>query len=337
MTMSAPDPTDLAWQKLRQGDSVGEFPVSTVRLDLDAGHGSIRLGLGRDGSPQLLVPTGSGRRIPDGLSGASVSVRAVQYVVDGKPQNFIEVRSAERHLDEVFRRLVDEVLRRLTSGSSPELAIADAISDLRDLLRKQRSLGIEFLVGLFGELSILEMLLRQNPDAARCWTGPIPQRYDFSALGVCAEVKASLRHGAAAVHISSLAQLTLPADGRPLYLFYFTLERTGAGGRSIQEMIESARALASDPDSIEASMKALDLEDWRQLPALASESFGVIEVCAYRVEDGFPRLTRSSFVDGDTPAGVSKIQYEIDLSHAKGFRLDESSMREALRELSRTS
>ncbi len=337
MTTQTARDTDLAWQKLKSGDAVGEFPVSTVRLELDVGYGPIRLGMGPDGSPQLLVPVGTGRRVAEDLSGKAVKVRGVQYIVDGRTQSFIELRSTVRDLDEAFRSLVNEVLRRLSDGHPPELAVAQAIVELRDLLSRGRAHTLEFLTGLFGELYVAEKLLGINPDSARNWTGAISQRHDFSGSRASAEIKSTLRRGTSIAHISSVEQLEPTSDGRPLVLLCLTLERTGTGGRSIHDLIESVRGISSSPQHVDASLDKLGLDAWRHDEILLQERFGVLDIKIYRVEHGFPRLWSNSFIGGSAPAGISKIEYDLDLSHASAHRVPESQFDTVFTDLSGTT
>lgn len=329
------DTIEEAWLKLKIADTDHEFPVSTVRLPVDFGYGPVRVGIGADGAPQLLVPTASGRRLGDGLSGRAVRVAMVQYVVNGRKTDFIEVRSTEQHLEDVFHRLVDEILRRLVGGSSPEQAVSGAIAELRDLLRRASPRDEDFLVGLYGELTFLLSLVERNPAAAKTWTGPLLQRHDFSSVSICAEVKTSLRRGASAIKVSSLEQFDPPTDGRSLILVYYTIERTGAGGQSIRDLIESCYQHVDGPLALDAALGAIRLHDWRSDPVLVADRFGVLRRQYYRVEDDFPRLSSGSFVGGGPPTGVSHISYELDLSHAQQFRVAEGDVEALIERVAR--
>ena len=332
-----PDAIENAWLNLSRSVADSDFPVATVKLELDSGYGPVRLGMGTDGAPQLLVPTGVGRRLGDGASGRAVRVTNVQYVVDGRKQEFIEIRSTQQHLADVFHRLVDEILRRLASGAAPEQAVTRSIAELRDLLRREVPHTTEFLVGLYGELTLLITLLERNPAAASIWMGPLLQRQDFAGLALCAEVKTSLRRNASVVSISSLDQLDPPSDGRRLVLVHYAIERTGAGGQSIRSLLESAYQLAADPAVLDSVLADTDVSDWRSDSQLDSERFGVVRKHIYRVEDGFPRLGYRAFVGGGPPSGVKNITYALDLAVASGFRVAEDDVPALLDQLAFTA
>lgn len=310
-----------AWRTLEAGGGSNEFELATVRLPLDAGYGAVRVARGPGGEEQLLIPTESGRRLPESISSEAVGVRIVQYLIDGRPKPFIEMRCGASDLQAPFRALVDDVLRRLVDGLAPERAVVEAILQFRDLLRQRRQYSIEELVGLFGELQLLNELLVVNPAAAVCWTGPLRQRHDFSSVSVCAEVKSTLRRDGRQVHISSLEQLQPPTDDRPLVLFHTVLERSGAGGRSVSELLEQSTRLATDPTVIDRALRELRVDDWRSNDRLSAERFSVLRVEAFWVDALFPRLDPMSFKAGHPPPGVLGVEYTLDLDHAIQWRL----------------
>ena len=77
---SSDESTRDAWRALKLGGGSSEFSLATIRLPLDAGFGPVRVALGENGELRLLIPTETGRRLPEGLSGAGVraSVRPVR-------------------------------------------------------------------------------------------------------------------------------------------------------------------------------------------------------------------------------------------------------------------
>jgi len=326
-----------AWKTLELGGGTDEFSLATVRLNLDAGYGPVRVARGPDGNIQLLIPTLVGRRLPDGVSSDAVPVKTAQFLVNGRPQPFIELQCVVPELDAPFRLLLDDVLRRLSQGAGPEQAVGAAVAQFRDLLRKPRSYSLEALVGLFGEFRLLNELLAINSEAASVWTGPLRQRHDFSSRQICAEAKTSLKRDGKAVHISSLEQLEPPSDGRPLVLVHTVLERSGAGGSSVADLIEQAFHLAADQMLIERALQSLQMDGWRSNSSLTSERFSTMRVNLYRVDASFPRVTPESFRSDHPPPGVFGIGYSIDLDHARKCLLDSSNTLPIIRQLAMTS
>jgi len=324
MTKTWHEATRDAWRTLQLGGGATEFAVATVRLSLDAGLGPVRFALSLDGSPQILIPTEPGRRLPDGLSGPGIAVRSVQYVVGNEVRPFIEVSSGSRSLDDVFVSLTDEVLRRLEAGSGAELAVAQSISEFRELLSRGHSQSLEALVGLFGELDFLNNLLRKDSSAASNWTGPLRQRFDFSGRQQYVEIKTSLQRTGTRIFVNAIDQLDPPDDGLPLALVHTVLERTGTAGQSVRDLIQKSFDLSASVDVLEQALGQLAVSDWRTNSSLAKERFRVLRRTFYAITSEFPRLTKQSFKDGHPVAGISDISYTMDLTHAAGFRLDTS-------------
>ena len=232
-------------------------------------------------------------------------------------------------LREVFQSLSDEILRRLRAGSGPELAVADAIAAFRELLARGGAESLEIRVGLFGELVLLNVLLGINPAAGTTWTGPLRQRYDFSGAKVCAEVKSTLRRAGSVANVSSLEQLAPDEGKRALVLVHTVLERSGAGGQSLRELIEIARHRSSAPAVIDRALASLGMDDWRTRESLIDERFQVLRQDFYDVGLGFPRLTQDSLRPGHPMPGVQDISYTLDLAHARSFMI-EPARKEAL-------
>jgi hypothetical protein len=131
--MMMPPQTEIAdaWRTLEAGGGSNEFAVATVQLGLDAGYGPVRIAKGVDGEDRLLIPTESGRRIPDTISGDAVDVKIVQLIVAGRARPFIQMICGNIDLQAPFRGLADDVLRRLAAGNGPEKAVCDAVLQFR--------------------------------------------------------------------------------------------------------------------------------------------------------------------------------------------------------------
>jgi hypothetical protein len=333
MTTPLPDETTDAWRTLDLGGGADEFSLATVRLNLDAGYGPVRLARGKNGEPELLIPTQPGRRLPEGLSSETVQVKVVAFIVGGRTQPFIDLSCISPELQAPFRQLVNDVIRRLREGSAPEQAVAAAIAEFRDLLRRQRPHDIEALIGLFGELLLLNDLLAVSPQAAQNWTGSLGQRHDFSSLQTSAEVKSTLKRAGKTVHVTSLEQLRPPSDSRPLFLVHTVLERTGSAGATVRDLIAEAVRTASDQSVINRALRAIQLHNWHSDDLLAGERFALIRRDVYRVDSSFPKLDADSFRPGCPPAGVLGIEYTLDLEHARAWQLDASEVPEFIRSL----
>jgi hypothetical protein len=311
-----------ALRALNIGGAGNELSIPTVPLSVDGGYGAVRLAKGPEGELRLLVPTILGRKAPDRFASEGVSVHLLQYEVGPHLKPFVEVRCNEAALNGVFLWVVAAILEQLTKGASPEAAVGQTLEEFRELLRRAREFPEERLVGLAGELLVLNRLLMRDARAARVWTGPLKQRFDFSSSRICIEVKASMNRQRNLARIHGLDQLDPPADGRSLTLVHLVLEQSGTGGFSIGELIRETRKAAENSDDIDSRLDALGLSHWESIPAFSERRFSLLRDRAFAVGPSFPRLTLSSFAPCYPIDGVTDIHYTVDLDRATHCSVD---------------
>ena len=143
---------------------------------------------------------------------------------------------------------------------------------------------MEELVGLYGELVVLEDLLRVHRASVKCWTGPFGGRHDFSGRRFALEVKSTLTRVSKTVHISGIEQLMPPASGSELGLMHLVLERAGAAGRTLGDLLESITALTDDPSRLADALRELGLQSWREARDFKTHRFRVLSRTTYRVD-----------------------------------------------------
>lgn len=315
------------WARLRQaGGSGGDgsLGLASVELDTRAPAGRLRLAVGGAGELLLLAPVSA--PTPTGsLPGADgLLVSEVVLRIDGRPQRFLQLACSERPLEGVFGDVVSQVAGRISAGAAPLEAMETTIRDYRTLLRRVQdpSLSEERLIGLMGELRILVRLLELNPDAWQAWA-PVAGRHDFRAGLIGLECKTTLRSAGRRVGISSLEQLEVP-EGGALHLCLQIVERDMAGPLSVTELGRQALSLAAGSSALEELLHECG---WRPGAAEGEPRFALLAEQAYRIEDGFPRLTTASLRDGRLPAGLSSVAYAVDLSAASAFLIAEDDAR----------
>jgi hypothetical protein len=223
-------------------------------------------------------------------------------------------------LEGVFAQLVEEVLRRLQSGEPTAPAVVGTVDEFRELLgRPIAAITMERLVGLLGELQVLNELLAVSPTAWRSWTGPSAGRHDFRAGPLAIECKTSRRSQGTQVKISAIDQLEAPPGGE-LILRTIVVEPDVGGKLSVGQLANDAIAAASDPSGLRL---LLELAGWSSVATeWATMRFSVHHSLWHRIGDGFPRLVKSSLVGGTLAAGVSGVSYAIQLDQADAFCLN---------------
>ena len=117
-------------------------------------------------------------------------------------------------------------------------------------------------------------------------------------------------------------------DGGELYLFHVVLEKNVGGRLSVNELCDRIVERTGDRDSLEAALGQLGCDGFSDR-AWNAHQFNSEGERAFRVEEGFPRLTPTDFEGGFPVAGVGSISYDIDLSHAREFQLEPSRFSEA--------
>jgi hypothetical protein len=270
-----------------------------------------------DGHRHLLVPVDPKRRLAREFRGPTLRLERRPYEDEDTYQVYADLACLRPDLGDLFTELcVDVVGASQALPQSPVKALYQVLDRWKALFQKQaEKLGPEQLVGLFGELLVLERLLEIDPDAHRLWRGPTGHRHDFSSDLLAVEVKSSGADTGRRPRIHGLDQLDAPAGGE-LFLAWFRLTRTPAesAGTGFLELIERVRALADDESALlgrlaHAGYSVNDDELYRHV------RFVVAEERWYQVTDsGFPGLTSRTLASAGVPISVLDVEYTIDLS-----------------------
>lgn len=306
--------------------NVGASPAwlaEAADLKVQTGFGTAKLGLASDGLPQLLLPVPRDARPLKNL-GAPMLRALVESLGErgGAIQAYLVVTCLDIRLERAFAELVEAVLGRIDSGEPGLASFVSAVQELRSLFLAPPGNVIDEhrIRGLVAELILLDRLTQLHPRAVELWFGPAKDRHDFRGGNTAIEVKSSARVTGRIV-ISSIDQLATPAGGT-LHLRRYVLERTSAGGVSVDALHGSILEGGAPKQLLLERLAAMDCPDpaseaWNRL------SFNVECTETYLVSGDFPRLTPASFIPG-LPHGVSGIAYEIDLAAATHLRLEDA-------------
>ncbi|GKY87418.1 PD-(D/E)XK motif protein [Sinisalibacter aestuarii] len=311
------------WSRLAaSGEGDGNVEVPSAPVNVDTGFGPVRYAVGPGGEARLLVPSGGSMGKVEAVAGANLHVGLSFFTLDGRNTPFIDVMLLEHRLGGVFEELVGEILNRIREGHSPAKAVGGAIADFRALL--QAPIGEEVpenkVVGLIGELIVLDRLCTVSPEAVSAWVGPYEQRHDFRRLINAIEVKTSSRSDAKKVVIHGAEQLLPPRNGI-IHLVHVRIEKTDQGDLSVATMIDKLLKVGAEKGRLSAGLVALGCLD-AEAPEWNRVTFSFEGLTVYRVDTGFPRITPLEFADEAFPPGVTSLEYGVDLSTAATFRLD---------------
>jgi len=190
---------------------------------------------------------------------------------------------------------------------------------------------IKQLAGFYGELHVLERILRYTPAAVDRWRGPLGEPHDFVSPGLDLEVKSTLSSEDDVVYIHGLRQLSAPVDGA-LRLAHLRVESPSSDGDSLGELIDRLQR----KDSVGKLAGLLTAAGFgaEERRAYSEITFRIASERWYPVDPSFPRLTADIFTDGIVPEGLADFRYTLDLSCVSVLPLDERAVEETLLKLS---
>lgn len=302
---------------------------------METGFGPIRFAIGPEGQPRLLVPCGQATSLKEKAASAKLSVSLSRFIAAGRSVHFIDVMSIDRALDAVFAELADEIVHRVASGGIPLDAVEGTITDFRELLQEtaDQEIADNQILGLIGELVVMQKLVSISPSAVDTWTGPYEQRHDFRRREHALEVKTSARAEATKVTVSSSEQLSEPSGGS-LLLVHVQVERADQGRTCIADLAAHIVRTGASAEALNRGLLAMGCPDpnsaaWNRL------RFGLEGLTAYRVTAGFPRITPAQFTGGHLPVGIESLSYVVDLAAASQFLVAAEEMEAAFKRIVR--
>ncbi|VVB63956.1 Uncharacterised protein [uncultured archaeon] len=220
----------------------------------------------------------------------------------------------------VFRALVSDIIRTLESRD-----LTLRIKNLQNCFNRwsrfferwgPEGVSAERQRGLFGELMVLETLLRTglSPlDGVSSWKGSSGANQDFVHLGAAIEVKTTITKEPRKVSVSSEKQLD-DTDLESLTLVVLTLNEVESGGISLPDAVATVRQLLENDGKagsiFESSLIAagyLDTDADKY-----SKHYTIRSREIFDIRSGFPRIV-------SVPRGVGDLHYTVTISACKPF------------------
>ena len=236
-------------------------------------------------------------------------------------KHFLDLVCRKPHLNDLFCLLAAEVVAAIDiDAHRPERTASRVINRWRELLARPASGPLEpaVLIGLFGELTCLKMLVARAPAAVALWTGPLGAGHDFCAQDLHLEVKATAGRRGWIFEMHGLDQLEAPPGGE-LYLGVFQVEESPAG-RSVPELVDALVQLGADVVTLREKVARAGIgpDRWE---AAAEIKYREVQHRFYLVSAGFPRLVAGDLVGGKVPHGITHVHYGLDLNAWPGAPL----------------
>ncbi len=155
---------------------------------------------------------------------------------------------------------------------------------------------------LLGELISLKHLLKSGKNASLTSQGS----HDIETNDCNYEVKTTTMRYESLVEIHSKNQLA-SLNGNPLFLYFVRLEESVAGV-SLMSIIKDLNDLGYNIDELREKTSYYNSQT-------LNKCFKIDEVRIYKIDNEFPKIVDSSFVDGQLPKGIYSLKYTIDLSN----------------------
>jgi len=214
--------------------------------------------------------------------------------------------------DSVTDDFLSGVVELLIEGHEPGDAGRYALQAWRDLLARPAGapLSEKALVGLFGELEVLESLVKLGGDLSH-WTGWKKDHCDFRLPGLVIEVKSTTSANYRRVQIHGLGQLADPEDGSRLVLVLRRLEASPAG-RNVPDLIDAILALGVSRKDLLNHLADIDYSEVHR-GRYEPYRFSSKEVALRQVDAEHPRLVPEMLADVDL-SSIDKVDYELNLN-----------------------
>jgi hypothetical protein len=137
----------------------------------------------------------------------------------------------------------------------PREAVQIAVERFAAVSRSESGLSDELIVGLWGELEVLERMLRhRGPSSIGCWHGWHADRHDFRANNTELEVKTT--RGANPEHLINGFHQLVPSDGYELFLLSIQVMRNERGLTLGERVRRIADLVAGDASAVQTLNKA---------------------------------------------------------------------------------
>ena len=159
---------------------------------------------------------------------------------------------------------------------------------------------------VLGELMTVLYLSKEGEQPI--WNGPCASTYDIDCDETYFEVKSSITRNRRQITLSNHFQLD-PPDGKILKLIFCQFEPAQTG-YTINSVVEELVQQGYSRDDLNQKLELLGLEKKK---SARNRCYDLHSMLMYKIDDKFPAIKESSFVNGVLPVGVESITYTVSL------------------------
>lgn len=143
----------------------------------------------------------------------------------------------------------------------------------------------------------------EEPD----WEGPYGGRHDILCKSFDCEVKSTLRRNGPLV--ISVSDLQMKPGDKPLKLFVCSMEQASNGKFSIDSVEKALVSMGFDRTLMDDGLERAGIRTTK----LRKESYNILKILVFDVDDTFPVLDESKYDGGSYPDRIVDVRYSLDL------------------------
>lgn len=239
------------------------------------------------------------------------------------------LRSSDVDLKDKFNTVTKDVVLSCIECDDEQLLgkVQSEIRSWAEFMTPTRSgLGESALIGILGELYLIKEMLPSKlsaRDLMRGWIGPDAKKQDFVFEDYAIEVKVNKAGGTKTISISSLDQLD--AEANEIFIARIVLAPCSDDlGVSLQDLYEDCLCrFEGDHYATRMFKKKVSNFLGKATTHELSQRFEIVHTEVFEVTKEFPVLTRKN-----TPNGIVRAQYSLELAALEEFRKDASVLKE---------
>lgn len=318
------------WQMLGTPQNHSQIPAQQLDM-VYTPLGHPLLTIDANNYRHLLIPTSSEARLVEDRQSAGVHAVSSEWGYEGERHRYVDVICRKTHLNDIFDLMLLDMLTALPDDyDHPDRVCRRVLNRWREFLTPElsRQPDKSKLVGIWGELWILEQLARYSADVIKMWTGPSGGRFDFVSMSSALEIKSTLQRKGATLTINGHEQLEPPNSGS-LFFAVLKLEERPVGGSSISDIIDQLVENGIERRQVLTALLKIGISP-DVIPETADLRLHLSDWLLYEVDEHFPRILTSSFKGDSLPNGVVSITYQIDLSTQPPYPLNDQAKQQFL-------
>lgn len=244
--------------------------------------------------------------------------------------NYVDLTCENPQQNSTFSAVSSDIIQSIRrTDRDIQTAVESALQRWKDFWSARTGgLGLEETLGIFGELwLILRWFPKVSNVSLGMWQRTEKSIHDFQCADFSIEVKTARSRGSAEPthYISSIDQLDAPLQGK-LYLFSLQVTEDALSSNTLHHLVSLIMDKIGDDYIAFSSFKDKILSRGYTFEdnGFPTKGFKILSERLYLIEEGFPKITRNSFVPKGIPDGIGDLHYSLDMNTCKKWLLTDS-------------